>query len=69
MNIEKVDEMERFQNEKSAVYAFMFYDMALLIWALFDFFSRGELGLQFTILLAGNVIFFGSRLMYNKKMR
>lgn len=69
MIMKKVDEMERFQNEKSAVYAFVFYDLALLIWALFDFFSKGELGLQFTILLAGNVIFLGSKLICNRKMR
>ena len=29
MIMKKVDEMERFQNEKSAVYAFVFYDLAL----------------------------------------
>ncbi len=69
MNIKKADEMERFQNEKSAVYAFAFYGLALLAWSLFDFFSKGELSLQFTILLTGNVIFFGSRLIYNRKMR
>ncbi len=68
MNIEKPDEMERFQNEKSAVLAFAFYGLALLAWSLFDFFTKGELGLQFLILLVGNVVFFGSRVIYSRKM-
>lgn len=68
MIIRKADEMERFQSEKSAVYAFAFYGLALLVWSLYDFIIKGELGLQFIILDIGIVIFFGSKLIYNRKM-
>ena len=69
MKLKKPDEMEKYQNEKSAGYAFIFYSLALLVWSLFDFFSKGSVGIQFIILSIGNVIFFGSRLIYNIKMK
>ncbi len=68
MNIEKPDEMERFQNGKAALFTFAFYGLALLAWSFYEFFTKGDLGWQFIILLMGNVIFFGSRLIYNRKM-
>ncbi|CAM2880392.1 hypothetical protein PASE110613_05675 [Paenibacillus sediminis] len=69
MKFRKADEMERYQSEKSAKYAFMFYTIALLVWSLFDFFTKGKTGWEFTILLIGNAIFFWSRAIYNRKMR
>lgn len=69
MKIRKADEMENYQNEKSAKYAFMFYTTALLIWSLYDFFVKGETGWQFTILLIGNAIFLWSKVVYNRKMK
>lgn len=69
MKFKKPDEMEKYQNEKSAGHAFIFYCLALLVWSLFDFFSKGVMGVQFIILSIGNVIFFGSRLIYNMKMK
>lgn len=69
MKFRKPDEMEKYQNGKSAGYAFIFYGLALLTWSLFDYFSKGTLGLQFVILSVGNVIFFGSRLIYNIRIK
>ena len=42
MIIRKADEMERFQIEKSAVYAFAFYDLTLLVWSLYGTFLNPE---------------------------
>jgi hypothetical protein len=67
--LRKADEMETYQNEKSAKYAFLFYTAALFIWSLYAFFAKGETGWQFTILLMGNAIFFWSRVVYKRKMR
>ncbi|SMG23538.1 hypothetical protein [Paenibacillus aquistagni] len=68
MRFRKADEMEKYQNEKSAKNAFMFYTTALLIWSLYDFFAKGEAGWQSTILLIGSAIFFWTRVVYNRKM-
>jgi len=34
MNMEKPDEMERFQNGKAALFTFAFYGLTLLTWSL-----------------------------------
>ena len=68
MIIKKADEMERFQSEKSSVYAYAFYGLALLAWSLYDFIIKGELGLQFIILVIGIMIFFGSKILYTRRM-
>ncbi len=47
MNMEKPDEMERFQNGKAALFTFAFYGLTLLAWSLYDFFTKCDLGWQF----------------------
>lgn len=69
MKLRKADEMEQYQNDKSAKNAYMFFTIALLVWSLIDFFTKGKTGWEFTILLIGNAIFFWSRAYYNRKMR
>lgn len=69
MKMRKADEMEQYQNDKSAKNAFTFFTIALLAWSLIDFFMTGKTGWQFTILLIGNAIFLWSRVYYKRKMR
>nr|WP_027091558.1 hypothetical protein [Cohnella thermotolerans] len=65
----KADEMEQYQNDKSAKNAYLFFTVALLVWSFIDFFKKGQTGWEFTILLIGNAIFLGSRVFYKRKMR
>ncbi|MFD0869467.1 Uncharacterised protein [Chlamydia abortus] len=67
--LRKADEMERYQSDKSARNAFVFFTVALLAWSLTNFFTVGKTGWEFTILLGGNVVFFGSRVFYKRKMQ
>ncbi|MBV6713553.1 hypothetical protein KV564_07795 [Paenibacillus chitinolyticus] len=69
LNLRKADEMERYQTDKSAKIAFIFYTTALLVWGLYNFFSTGKTGWEFTILLLGNAIFLWSRVVYRRKMQ
>lgn len=41
----KADEMERYQTDKSAKIAFVFYTAALLAWGLYNFFQHREDGM------------------------
>lgn len=63
----KADEMEQQQNDKSAKNTYIFFTIALLVWSLFNFFTKGKTGWEFSILLTGNVIFFWSRVFYRRK--
>lgn len=63
----KQDEMERYHNDKSAKNAFVFYTIALLVWALYDLANKGNSGLQFTILLIGNAIFLWTRVYFKRR--
>lgn len=69
MKLRKADEMEQFQNDKSAKSAHIFFTLALLVWSLINFISVGKTGWEFTILLIGNAIFFWSRVFYKRKMK
>lgn len=68
MKLRKADEMEKYQSDKSAKYGFIFYNIALLFWSLYDFFITGDSGWQMTILLIGSAIYFWSRVVYNRKI-
>jgi len=68
MRLRKPDEMEKHQSDQSAKNGFIFYTLALFIWSMYDFFIKGNSGWQFTILLLGNVVYFWSRMIYNRKM-
>jgi uncharacterized membrane protein YgdD (TMEM256/DUF423 family) len=69
MKLRKADEMEQLQNDKSAKNTYLFFSIALLIWSLINFFTTGKTGWEFTILLIGNAIFWGSKMFYRRKMR
>jgi len=68
MNMEKPDEMERFQNGKAGALYLCILWLNLVSLVIVRFFTKGDLRWQFIILLMGNVIFFGSRLIYSRKM-
>ncbi|MED1490651.1 hypothetical protein [Bacillus smithii] len=68
MKWRKADEMEKYQNDQSAKFGFIFYTVALLIWSLYSFFTIGDSGWQMTILLIGCAIYFWSRVIFNRKM-
>ncbi|MEH7107833.1 hypothetical protein [Bacillus sp. JJ1764] len=68
MRLRKADEMEKYQSDQSAKYGFIFYTLSLLIWSLYELFSKGNSGWQFTILLIGSAVYFWSRVVYSKKM-
>ena len=57
MKLHKADEMEQNHNLKAARNAFMFYTVALIIWAMYDLIITGKLGWRMTIFLVGTAIF------------
>ncbi|WP_245183530.1 hypothetical protein [Lentibacillus salicampi] len=67
MKLSKPDEMEQSHNLKAGRNGFMFYSLALLIWAIYDFIATGEMGWQMTILLLGTGIFWWSRVVLYKR--
>lgn len=69
MKLRKADEMEQYQNDKSAKNAYIFFTAALLIWSLFKFFTEGKTGWEFAVLLTGNAVFLWSRVIYKRKMQ
>ncbi|WP_159881038.1 hypothetical protein [Paenibacillus puerhi] len=69
MKLKKADEMEQYQSNKSAKITYMFFTIALLVWSLLNYFTKGQTGWEFAILLMGNVVFFGSRVYFGRKMR
>jgi hypothetical protein len=69
MKLQRADEMEQFQNNKSAKNSYIFFTLALLVWSLINLFSKGKTGWEFTIFLVGNVVFFWSRIFYRIKMK
>ncbi|WP_241964569.1 hypothetical protein [Paraliobacillus zengyii] len=66
MKLRKPDETEQSQNLKSARNTFMFYTIALFTWAAYDLITTGDYGWQMTILLAGGVVFWWSRVFLYK---
>ncbi|GGA46523.1 hypothetical protein [Paenibacillus physcomitrellae] len=66
--LRRADEMEQYQSDQSAKYGFIFYTVALLVWALYDWISTGDSGWQFSILLVGCAVYFWSRAIYNRRM-
>lgn len=67
MKLRKADEMEQYQSDKSSKNAYIFITLALLAWSLFNYFTKGKTGWEFSILLVGNCVFFWSRLYYKRK--
>ncbi|WP_340003711.1 hypothetical protein MHH52_16910 [Paenibacillus sp. FSL K6-0276] len=67
MKLRKADEMEQCQTEKSAKNAYIFFTLALLVWSLFNFFTKGETGWEFPILMIGNTVFLWSKVFYKRK--
>lgn len=53
MKFRKADEMEQYMSDRSAKYGFIFYTLALLVWSLVHFFTGGETGWEFSVMLGG----------------
>ncbi|WP_435923575.1 hypothetical protein [Paenibacillus sp. DYY-L-2] len=68
MKFRKADEMEQYMSDRSAKYGFIFYTLALLVWSLVHFFTQGETGWEFSVMLGGCVVYFGSRVLFNRKL-
>lgn len=69
MKMRKQDEMEKYQSDKAAKYGFLFYTVVLLLWSIYNqITSKGNGGWQYSILLGGIVVYFVSRVYFNRKM-
>lgn len=64
----KADEMEKSIANKSAILAYVFYTIALLIYAIYSVATTGELGVPFIILMVGQIVFFCSNITFRRKM-
>ena len=65
--IRKANEKEKSHDLKAARNSFMFYTIALLIWAFVSFINTGDFGWQMTILLIGTAIYWWSKVVLGKK--
>jgi hypothetical protein len=65
--VRKADEMKKRQAHKSAVIAFVFYGIALLIYSIYSVVTTGKLGIPFIIFILGQMVFFISNLIYRNK--
>lgn len=64
----KSDEMEMFITNRALKIQMIFFNLALLVWVLYDVFQASKLNLAFLILVIGNILFFATQLIYRKKM-
>lgn len=65
----KADEMEKSQAHKSAVIAFNFYGIALLIYSIYSVATNGQLGIPFIIFILGQMVFFISNLIFRNRTK
>lgn len=64
----KGDEMKVFIVNRALRVQMIFFNLALLGWALYDVFQASKLNLAFLILMIGNILFFATQLIYRKKL-
>lgn len=60
--------MEMFITNRALKIQMIFFNLALLVWVLYDVFQASKLNLAFLILVIGNILFFATQLIYRKKM-
>ncbi|MNJ41052.1 hypothetical protein [Paenibacillus fonticola] len=65
----RADEMQLSQATRATKWLGLFYSVSLLIWTLYDVVMHNELGIQFIILMAGMLIFFGSLIVLKRSVR
>ncbi len=66
--LKKGNEMEMFIVNQALKIQMIFFNLALLVWALYDVFMASKLNLAFLILVIGNILFFAAQLIYRKKL-
>jgi hypothetical protein len=64
----KADEMEMAVNYKAARNAFVFLELALVVYCLVCFLKTGELPLVWLIFVASSLVFFGTKLIETKRL-
>lgn len=68
--LRKQDEMEKQQSDQAAKNGFIFYTVALLLWAIVNQInSHGDGGWAFIILMGGVMVYAFTRVYYNRKVR
>ncbi|MGL3067057.1 MULTISPECIES: hypothetical protein [Planococcus] len=56
------------KKERSSTYGFLFYSVALFVWALYDFVLNDKTGWQMPILLIGLAIYLWSKVFYHQQL-
>lgn len=69
MKIRKPDEMEKHHNAIASRNGFVFYAAALLVWSIYSQVTTGNGGWQFAIMTGGPIVFFGTRVYYDRKTK
>lgn len=67
--MKRPDEMEKYLANRSGIIGYNFYNIALLIFSIYQFMNTGELGIPFIILAAGLILYFVSNLYYRNNMK
>lgn len=65
----RADEMQLSQSSRAAKWLGGFYAVSLFIWTLYDVIANNKLGIQFSILLAGLIVFFVSTIVLKRRVR
>ena len=64
----KADEMEMSVNFKAARNAYVFLELALIIYCLVCYLKTGELPWVWLIFIVSNLVFFGTKLIETKRL-
>ena len=62
-----MDQKKKILKDNAAIYAFLFYGAALLVWSIYDIFVNDIFGWQFPILFIGFAIFLWTKFFYQQK--
>lgn len=68
-NTNNQNDIEKIIKNKSTTLALVFYEVSLLAYSVYTLVTTGELGVPFTIFMAGMVIYFASNLFYKRKVK
>lgn len=60
-------DIQKIINNRASSLALVFYEVSLLGYSIYTYFTKGELGATFIIFMIGLIIYFVSNFVYNRK--
>lgn len=60
-------DVQKIISNRATSLTLVFYEVALLAYSVYTYFTKGELGATFIIFMIGLIIYFVSNFIYNRK--